>query len=177
MSSVCQKNLLNNKDRYRFFSKSCRLSSDRSLGSWVAGASRRMLHPNGGSAESHPGPDADHEATQRQPRRLPEAQHAALQPRRAPRVTQVSSGINKPRRFCRRGRANEADFHLSRFRAVTSESVWSWTRMTKSVSATTSRWKSSASSWTRQRNSSRWRGQQYFWSSYQTCIYKMCAFN
>lgn len=72
-------------------------SSDLSVGSRVAGAPCRMLHPNGGSTESHPGSDADHAATQRQPRRLPEAQHAALQPRRSPRVTQVSfiAGRNK----------------------------------------------------------------------------------
>lgn len=68
------------------------LSPDLSLGSGVTGASRRVLHPDGGPAESHPGPDADHEAAQRQPRCLPEAQHAALQPRRTPRVAQVSFG-------------------------------------------------------------------------------------
>lgn len=88
--------------------KSCHLSSDLSVGSWVAGASCRMLHPNGGSTESHPGSDADHKATQRQPRCLPEAQHAALQPRRSPRVTQVSfvAGINKQRWFSRQSHAN-----------------------------------------------------------------------
>lgn len=46
---------------------------DLSLGSWVAGASCRMLHPNGGSTESHPGSDTDHKATQWQPCCLPEA--------------------------------------------------------------------------------------------------------
>lgn len=47
------------------------------------------------------------------------------------------------------------------FCAVTSESVWSWTRMTKSVSATTSRWKSSASSWMRQKSSFSRTGQYF----------------
>lgn len=154
--------------------KSCHLFADLSLGSGVAGASRRMLHPNGRPAESHPGPDANHEAPQRQPRCLPEAQHAALQPRRTPWVTQVSIGDEQTAlTLCRRSHANEADFHLESicftslfhssffvcFCAATSESVWSWTRMTKSVSATTSRWKSSASSWTRQKSSFTWRGQ------------------
>lgn len=66
---------------------------DFPLGSRVAGASCGMLHPDGGPAEGHPGSDADHKAAQRQPCRLSKAKHAALQPRRAPRVAQVSWNI------------------------------------------------------------------------------------
>lgn len=87
-------------------------SPDLALGSWVTGASCRMLHPNGRSAESHPGSDADHEAAQRQPRGLPEAEHAALQPRRAPRVTQVSWNNQTRFDFSQQSHANEADFHI-----------------------------------------------------------------
>lgn len=67
---------------------------DLSLGSGVAGAPCRMLHPYGRPTEGYPGPDANHKAAQRQPRRLPEAQHAALHPRRAPRLAQVSGNID-----------------------------------------------------------------------------------
>lgn len=74
------------------------------------------------------------------------------------------------------------------FCAATSASVWSWTRMTRSVSATTSRWKSSASSWIRQRSWFTWTGRYFCrtgalffpksWSSshdYLICIYKTRA--
>lgn len=48
--------------------------------------------------------------------------------------------------------------------AATSASVWSWTRTTKSVSATTSRWRSSASSWIQQKSWFTWRGES-FWAT------------
>lgn len=66
---------------------------DLSLGSRLAGAPCGMLHPNGGPSEGHPGSDANHKAAQRQPRRLPEAQHAALHPGRAPRLAQVGGNV------------------------------------------------------------------------------------
>lgn len=57
--------------------------------------------------------------------------------------------------------------------AATSASVWSWTRMTRSVSATTSRWKSSASSWIRQKSWFTWRGQCYCGTIYKICAWKI----
>lgn len=135
---------------------------DLSLGSRLAGAPCGMLHPNGGPAEGHPGSDPNHQAAQRQPRRLPKAQHAALHPGRAPRVAQVRGNIEA---FVIHAGASDprltSSTHL--FPAATSESVWSWTRTIRSASATTSRWRSWASSWIQQRSWSSPRGRCFLW--------------
>lgn len=51
-----------------------------------------------------------------------------------------------------------SSFCVSPSLSATSVSVWSWTRMTRNVSVTTSRWRSSASSWIQQRSWFRRRG-------------------